>query len=549
MTPASPESPEPASGVVVSVRYVFDEPFRGAEDITTHDDMHTSWGVDNPAPDEPCGITWQGDPMMIVAQGLIMHEQQQVRLGVPNLAAHPMMRAVMVRARLEYMRASEVSATCAAATGGAPHDALVGWLTKAVADLAQRIEVAPSPGWYKQTSESPVQPDLALADTIDARVKGAKSETDKIRKPTKKDPWWLWCSSADGTLPGVVALARAGWKHVVKPGLDREAEDRRKRGAPFRFPQPVGHGMTTSRTATIKSRHRAADGLWTSWTSCVTLAIPGAQLALPLPMDVEVDAGGTLQSVLTGGLLRTYLATWALWADRRSLLVDGGFAWDEEAVIRRYLQKTGKVSGHLRAEVRADLARLCEFRVVKAGGWSVQDGSEPLIRAYREDSSGQIVYKHAGVITLFLNQNFAQVPRNVLSLNPDDVPLALGLTTVTRRLASDMLAKGNRHEGTLRELADACGVDVAGGLRKYGPAAFWSRTLASLKRVAGDGQVGTVEQLDGNASTGEARVRLTMSEEMVAAYRPLQRRATELAAAPVGAKLPRRAKGKTAPQG
>jgi len=214
------------SPVVTSVRLVLDDPARCAEVIRTHENMSTSWAVEDADEGEPCGLSWSGDASLVTTQGFLLAQIPEIRLGVPRLAAHPMMRAATVRGMLENLTASDVSTTCAIAVKGDAPEALIGWLVKAAADLARRIEVAPSPDWSSQPAVSPVGPDLALASAIERMGGDGKSAAEKLRKPTEKeDPWALWSPDLSNfTLPGLVMLARAGWRYVVKPRLDRERE-------------------------------------------------------------------------------------------------------------------------------------------------------------------------------------------------------------------------------------------------------------------------------------------------------------------------------------
>lgn len=515
---------------------------------------NTAWGRTSPRSGPPVGpvrLTVDGDTEHLNLIGAMVCNIEDIATQAPVLVAQDLVQAHVATAQVMYPKARAAHETIKTIVQGfdGGSAALTEWLFDVLKTLQARM---PAPRTVEEAAPAPGQSvgaDKVLADLVAPMGDNGVEVASALAAPPQGGQLWArWTATPEKLPAALVALARVGWLDVVKPRLEREAEEARKQQVPIRFPQPAGQTLTTGRTATIKSRKKnlAADETWADWTSCVTLALPGAQLALPLPSDVKIADGNTLQSVLTGGLLRTYLATWALWADNRSLLVEGGFAWDEETVIRRYLKKTGKVDGNLRAQVRADLARLCQIRVVKAGGWNVQGGSEPLISAYREDSSGRTVYVHAGVISLFLNDNFSQVPRNVLSLHPDDVSLALGLATLARSLAVAMLANNNRHEGTLKELAEACGADVVNGVRKHGPAAYWRRTFDDLCRVASDGGVGKVETVDAaEVPTEGARVRLTMSDEMVNAYRPLfeaanRRRSAEKALAVKGSRRPRK---------
>jgi hypothetical protein len=251
---------------MVTVRCVFDEPFHGVEVLAIHEDHHTSWSVDDAAPGEPCGFSWSGDAGLLVTLGLILAETPEARLAVPRIAAHPTMRAAITRARLEYLRASEIAATCGLAVKGEAPDALTGWFLRAAADLAKCIDVtAPPP------TAGPVGPDLALASVADGMGKAGKTLAAKLRESARTaDPWGRWQPDASCTLPGLVMLARCGWHDVIKPRLDRE------RAKPAALPRLV-HAPVTQ----ILSGPRVVD-------SGGQMAL---ELGLPQPCIVREVAG------------------------------------------------------------------------------------------------------------------------------------------------------------------------------------------------------------------------------------------------------------------
>jgi hypothetical protein len=505
-------------------------------DLHSDDNLTAGFhGTDEP----PCATTIEGDlsrlPRLCLAWQKSELRNQAYRHDAPALMPH------LTRATLDTMTAAELHALAAStdAKPGDERDQLFGWLGGRIRDLVASVE--PAQVGSDADTFSP-----ALAKMLATLGKFGKK---CARVLSKDEPWEWWKRDVrEGQEPDASSilalrmLADVGWRDEVKPRLEREAEERRRReSTPIRVPQPMAKTMTEGRAATVKSRKVKTSPEDETWANHVSLAIPGAQLALPLPASIAVNNGGTLQSVLTGGLIRTYVIAWALCAERPNGVQDGEFEWDVDRVLRHYLKRVGKPSGTLREDLQSDLDRLCEFRVVRAGDWEVKGGPEPLVSVYRQTTTGRTVYRHSGVVKLFMANDFAQIPRQVVTLPADDVPLALGLSAVIRGIATVMLKSGNVHDGTLEQLARVCGEDVDSGVRKYGqhgPGGYWKRVSDKLERVARDGGLGSVTLLDGATAASGAPVRLKMSDDMAAAYAPLLAKANQHKANE-GAKIPR----------
>ena len=336
------------------------------------------------------------------------------------------------------------------------------------------------------------------------------------------DAWKTWLPPSDGGFPARhTRLVKALWKDIVLPRLKRAAEEQRKREAPIRFPQHVGQAVTAVRNATVESSKRKAMAYGADWAEHVVVESPEVQLFIECDGQ---DSGNTLQTVLTGGLLKTYLLTHAVCADQSGRSLDEGmFAWDAREVYQRYLNDGKKPGGRAIELMRADMNSLLGMRVVHVDGIRMAQ-PEPLINMYVEERSGRKVYVHAPVISAFLRQRFSQIPRAMLRLDSRDMPLALGLATFARHNAIKILQGGDATTFPLGAVASVCGVDVQAGVKRQGGPKFWKTELARLERIAREGQIGTLTCLD--AGTGQAPGEATplhvrLHDQLASAYAPL----------------------------
>lgn len=349
--------------------------------------------------------------------------------------------------------------------------------------------------------------------------------------------WKAWLPSDEAPpLRRLTFAIEALWRDVRRR-LEREQR-------PVRLPQPVGQAMVQDRPRTVDSlrTRRKPQGLDIDWTSNVMVEKSGVQLVLPLDVMLETGASKrtTLQSVLTGGLLRTYLATWAACADHCNEnrgIHEGLFPWEEYAIFREYITEHGRIgrkpSGKEIALLRRDFEALSKFRVAMVGDAKI-GSPEALINFYEQESTGRRIYIHAPAIRLLMGKNFAQVPRAVLRLSADDVAAAMGLAVMLRQLATTMLKNAKSHEGELRQLLEVCGEDVTGGLRKHGPAAYWQAAARRIQRICRDGELGHVEIAgddpgapDPSRYNGATTVKVIMHDRLATAYQPLLAAANE----------------------
>jgi hypothetical protein len=479
--------------------------------------------------DEPLGVSYTGDPAFMLRIAVVW--QQQPAHDALSLIEIPFVAAHVTHAILRYIPAAEVTALAEKASKRKPgdpgHSFLVGWLTEHIQQVIRAAGDPPStPEQADLDARSVVSLDRALAGVVAKLGKTGAAIAKKILAARPAAPWSRWRREGGGTASTIDALqwlASVGWNDVVKPRLDREAEDRRKRDAtPIRFPQSVGQAVTAGRSATIASRKKRAEQVTcddgSAWARHVMVDSPEMQLFL------EYDGqgpGSTLQSVLTGGLLKTYLLTHAACADQaRMNPVDGTFAWDERAVYKKYVSQGKGFGGRNIDLMHEDMKQLLKMRVVALEGIKMAQ-PEPLVNLYTEEKSGRSIYVHANVVMMFLRERFSQIPRAVLRLDSRDMPLALGLATLARADAVKILAGSNSREMVLAQLAAVCGEDTRAGARKSGTA-YWSAILERLQRIAKEGDIGSLMCADvGAVVSAESRVKFSLHDGLAASYAPL----------------------------
>jgi hypothetical protein len=259
------------------------------------------------------------------------------------------------------------------------------------------------------------------------------------------------------------------------------------------------------------------------------LTAHAAVLAVPLPADThatEATAAVLARTVLTGGRLKLYLGTWALWAEGG--LDDGLFDWDPaHLLLDVYGSKPVTRTAHGRQYTQPPPKRLAALRAdfdalrstwLAGVGEVACDPLQPLVYAYRHTRRGGTLYQHAPLAWQAMKHAFVQVPRAVLHQPATDVPLALGLAGLWRARITTAVLRGPGYYGTtLQALAAELGEDWKAGARQDGRA-YWSRLAARLGHLATASDLGTVHV----AGTGPtAHVALEPSEALATVYQPL----------------------------
>jgi hypothetical protein len=299
----------------------------------------------------------------------------------------------------------------------------------------------------------------------------------------------------------------------------------------MRVPQGLLVATTQVRSGRIEKVERAfpakdtfpIDPDMALWT-----VVPSEGTPLLLPFE---DASGvtvaTVQGrahmVLSGGLLMSYLTTWALWGLRpdtagRFLVSTGEIAelrgWPRLSAGRA--GAGGTTYGRPMTEFRGNV-RTLEGYGIKATSEIKARSVEPLIQFY-EHSSGGTYYRHAPILVdTILAQagrqepgGFAQVPVRALRLGARDGAFIYGLSAFWRRGAAEAW------QGTLRELATEIGIFSPNEARKRGRA-YWLDLAGELARVVRDGGFGELH-VGGTDPGPDAPCTLTPSPELECAY-------------------------------
>jgi hypothetical protein len=266
-----------------------------------------------------------------------------------------------------------------------------------------------------------------------------------------------------------------------------------------------------------------------------------AQLAFDLPFvegaspKVTRERGATgARTVLTGPLLRAYIATWALmgaWT-----LENGGnnpfgiFDLDPRRVLGELYglrSKTTTVGGKsydrppttAAQQLKKELARL-QVCLLEGIGPVTASPPEALVTRYRHED-GQAVYRHAPLAMIALGQHYVQVPREVLRLDAHDTPMGLGLARVLCHEARAILRGPGHWRGTLGKLARSIGEPVEEEARRDGAPRAFAQLAERLQRVTRDGALGAL-RVEGEGP--KALVTLTPSEALGTIYSTIAER-------------------------
>lgn len=254
----------------------------------------------------------------------------------------------------------------------------------------------------------------------------------------------------------------------------------------------------------------------------------GHQLALHIGFDnvTKTPKAGDVRSVLTGGFLRAYLATWALTdhidnphglfeMDARRVLLDlYGLKPTREKSRPNVTRPPRSAETELQRHFESLQNTLLE------GIGDVRVGSKPqsLVSYYSDARDRRRVYQHAQLAMIAVSKHFIQVPQEVLHLDTKDTALAVGIARVLRHHARDVLRGAGHYRVPLRELADAAREDVQQLVRDRGAGAYYRALADRLHRVVSDGHLGTIH-LEGEGPS--AIVTLTPSLTLATVYQSL----------------------------
>jgi hypothetical protein len=237
--------------------------------------------------------------------------------------------------------------------------------------------------------------------------------------------------------------------------------------------------------------------------------------------EMREQAAHQARLVLTGGMLMSYLTTWALWAEHHD--VGGKFlvTASKVAELRGFpLHDRGKASyGKHMSLFKRDIETL-----ISCGICSISEirtkSIEPLIKLYEVVRGGKY-YRHAPLLvdTIMLKAGdaagFAQVPLRAMRLGAHDARAVIGLAALWRRSAAS-----EPWLGSLEELAVELGV-FRESARRSGGRAYWRDLADNLARVTSEGGLGGL-WLKGTDPGAQTPIVLTPSAEMASAYQRLR---------------------------
>jgi hypothetical protein len=237
---------------------------------------------------------------------------------------------------------------------------------------------------------------------------------------------------------------------------------------------------------------------------------------------LRAQAGHEARLVLCGGVLMSYLTTWALWAcdpdsSGRFLVTEPGVA--ELRGFRLYPGSKGARYGKPMSSFKRDLDTLTNCGVAATSEIKAKS-VEPMIQLY-EIVRGGSYYRHAPLLvdTIMLKagdlDGFAQVPMRAVRLGAHDARAVVGLAALWRPVAA-----AKEWRGTLQELAITIGVFRAATLRATGRS-YWADLARDLTRIVQDGGFGQLftEGIDPSAKTP---VVLRPSGDLTEAYQRLR---------------------------
>lgn len=262
----------------------------------------------------------------------------------------------------------------------------------------------------------------------------------------------------------------------------------------------------------------------------------GDQLALFLPVGEDqrervkpgrVDVGVFGREFLSGSLLRTYMAMWALANEEglflnepRRVLVELFGARTVNAGVKKSdgTKPYERLHSKIEREWNENFERLLFCYVESLGNVEVMN-RQPLITGYRNKNTGAAVFEHARLALFAMRKNFVQVPLEALRLDPRSIPLALNIASLWRARIRDSVIRGpGRLALSLRELAIALRDDPDTKSRHDGATAYWKKFQERVTGVVHDGGLGTI-QIAGDGPT--ASVVMVPSNALEAVYSSL----------------------------
>lgn len=257
----------------------------------------------------------------------------------------------------------------------------------------------------------------------------------------------------------------------------------------------------------------------------------GHQLSLHVPFDGSGRPSTVdVRRVLSGPLLRAYLATWALVEeaphdlalfdlDVRHVLLDLYGLTPAKTTVRGKVYARPPTSSE--KELHTHIGTL-SGTYLESVDVERPDGKrdavrasapEPLISFYEDRGRTRRIYRHATLATAAMKHSFVQLPRAVLRLPSADVPLALAVAGLWRTHAREALRAGALR---VRVLDLARAVASEHQRRDRGVTAYVRGLRDDLDRVARDGGLASGVHVEGDGL--EATVTLDPTDSLALVY-------------------------------
>jgi len=363
--------------------------------------------------------------------------------------------------------------------------------------------------------------DAAFATYLAKLSSDGMSWAGVIRKASRKraayveDRWSLWCKEAPAER-FLMALTRVLW-----PEVERSSALARRR-EPARLSSDLYETIAHSRITGGRK------------TEAVIVVEPprGVALFLPLNESIRTAQGKqeglvSLRQVLDGPALRDYLAMSMLWMECGASS-DGIFFADDDYILEMtgatlYEQRTSgrlykRYATRARNALDKHIALFSSLRV-RAVGTLEAKGGDPLVDEIVERRDGKRRwYAHSRLIVEHMHRQYIRIPRDVCRLDPNHVPIAIGLATEVRKGIVALMRDNKTIQTTVLGLADSAGVDLAELVRRNGSAKQPAEFIETAVRVATDGKIGDVI-VDGTGQ--DAAVTIRPSEVLRTSYQPL----------------------------
>ena len=262
----------------------------------------------------------------------------------------------------------------------------------------------------------------------------------------------------------------------------------------------------------------------------------GNQLALFLPVigkdqrarvkPGQVDVGVFGRELLSGSLLRTYMAMWALANEdgffrnepKRVLVEMFGARTVNAGVKKSDGTQYKRLHSKIAREWNEDFDKLLHCYVESLGDYAAIN-RQPLIAGVADNNTGAEVFEHATLARMAMLTNFVQVPLEALRLDPRSIPLALNVASLWRACIRNKIIRGpGRLILPLRDLAIALRDDPDARSRHDGATAYWKKFQERITEVVREGGLGTI-QITGDGPT--ASVVMVPSESLASVYSSL----------------------------